>query len=237
MRIAYVSLHWPRTVNSGVGKKLDRQVKIWQAGGHEARLFMHASRYAPLSNLIPAEVIPYDLSGKAGTELNRMAAARKLVEAVRTYQPDITYLRLGMYVYPVHRLARIAPLVGEANTNDLTQHEGLGKVYSFYNRFTRRILLRRLDGLITVSQELAWSSAFSSFNKPTRVIANGADFENIVPLPAPANSVPRLAFMGNPGYIWHGVDKLVQFADLVPDIQVDIIGYDNLSGFGTNASC
>ena len=65
MRIASISLHWPRTKDSGVGKKLDQQIRLWQAGGHEARLFMHTSRYAPLSALIPAEVIPYDLSREA----------------------------------------------------------------------------------------------------------------------------------------------------------------------------
>jgi glycosyltransferase involved in cell wall biosynthesis len=230
MRIASISLHWPRTLNSGVGKKLDRQIKIWQAGGHEARLFMHTSRYAPPSDLVPAEVIPYDSAGTARTELNRIAAARGLVQAVRDYHPDVIYLRLAMYVYPVHRLANIAPLIGETNTNDLTQHEGLGKVYALYNRLTRSFLLRRLHGLIAVSRELAEAPAFASFHKATRVIANGIDLENFEPLPAPSNTVPRLAFIGNPGYIWHGVDKLVILARLVPDVHLDIIGYDNLPG-------
>jgi glycosyltransferase involved in cell wall biosynthesis len=142
----------------------------------------------------------------------------------------VIYLRLAMYVYPVHRLANIAPLIGEANTNDLTQHEGLGKVYALYNRLMRSFLLRRLHGLVAVSQELAEASAFASFHKSTRVIANGIDLENFEPLPAPSNAVPRLAFIGNPGYLWHGVDKLVTLARLVSDVHLDIIGYDNLPG-------
>lgn len=231
MRITSISLHWPRTLNSGVGKKMDRQIKTWQAGGHEARLFMHTSQYAPLSNLVPAEVIPYDSAGKARTEFNRIVAAKLLVKAVRAYNPDVIYLRLGMYVYPVHGLANIAPLIGETNTNDLTQHEGLGKIYALYNRLTRGILLRRLNGLVAVSRELAQASAFAGFYKPTRVIANGIDLENFEPLPAPSNSTPRLAFIGNPGYLWHGVDKLVTLARLIPDIHLDVIGYDNLPGF------
>lgn len=230
MRIASISLHWPRTLNSGVGKKLDRQIKTWQAGGHEARLFMHTSRYESPSDLVPAEVIPYDAAGKVRTELNRSAAARRLVQAVRAYRPDVVYLRLAMYVYPVHQLADIAPLVGETNTNDLTQHAGLGKVFALYNRLTRGFLLRRLDGLVAVSRELADAPAFAAFRKPTRVIANGIDLENYAPLPPTANSTPRLAFIGNPGYIWHGVDKLVTLARLIPDVELDIIGYDNLSG-------
>jgi glycosyltransferase involved in cell wall biosynthesis len=231
MRIASISLHWPRTLNSGVGKKLDRQIKTWTAGGHEARLFMHASQYAPLSDLVPAEVISYASARKIGAEFNRITAAKRLVEAVRTYNPDVIYLRLGMYVYPVHRLANIAPLIGETNTNDLTQHEGLGKKYALYNRLTRGILLRRLNGLVAVSRELAEVSAFAVFGKPTRVIANSIDLQNFEPLSPPSNSTPRLAFIGNPGYLWHGVDKLVALAGLVPDIQLDVIGYDSLPGF------
>lgn len=228
MRIASISLHWPRTKDSGVGKKLDRQIKIWQAGGHEARLFMHTSRYEPATDLVPAEVIPYHSAGTISTELARSRAARQLVSAVRAWRPDVIYLRLAMYVYPVHQLAEIAPLVGEANTNDLTQHEGLGKIYALYNRLTRGLLLRRLDGLVTVSGELAVSPAFARYRKPTRVIANGIDLDNFDPLPPPSNPVPRLAFIGNPGYLWHGVDKLVTLARLLPDICFDIIGYDTL---------
>jgi glycosyltransferase involved in cell wall biosynthesis len=78
---------------------------------------------------------------------------------------------------------------------------------------------------------LAESSAFTTYRKPTSVIANGIDLENFEPLPAPANSTPRLAFIGNPGYPWHGVDKLVELAGLLPDVQLDVIGYEELPGF------
>ena len=64
------------------------------------------------------------------------------------------YLRLAMYVYPVHRLAEIAPLVAETYTYDMTQHEGLGRAFSLYNRLTRGFLLRRLEGLVAVLREL-----------------------------------------------------------------------------------
>lgn len=232
MRIAYVSLHWPRTRHSGVGKKISRQIECWQAAGHEARLFMHTSRVTDLATLVPAEVIPYDSAGTVAAELARSRAARQLMAAVRAYRPDVIYLRLAMYVYPLHRLAEIAPLVGEANTNDLTQHEGLGKVYALYNRLTRGLLLRRLAGLVTVSRELAEAPAFAAFRKPTCVLANGIDLEKFTPLPPPANAEPRLVFIGNPGYLWHGVDKLVVLARLLPEIQFDVIGYETIPGGG-----
>ena len=231
MRIAYVSLHWPRTKHTGVGKKIQNQVETWRKLGHEARLLMHASRYQPASDLIEAEVFPYENRGKFQTEIHRVRAAGQLIEAVRAFKPDIIYLRYSIYVYPAHRMMDIAPTVEEINTNDLTQHEDLGGITSLYNRYTRGIFLRRVSGLVTVSRELEVSPAFAVYRKPTCVIANGVDLGSFTPLPAPKNDTPRLVFIGSPGYLWHGVDKLVHFASRFPNLQVDIIGYEVLPEF------
>lgn len=231
MRIAYINLHWPRTRNSGVGKKIQSQIAAWRAMGHEVRLFMHTTPWEPQSELIEADYFFYTSSGKLDTELDRIRAMRRTISAVRAFRPDVIYLRYSIYVFPAHHLMDIAPVVEEINTNDLTQHEELGWIYSLYNRFTRGILLRRVHGLVTVSHELAVSSAFASYRKPTRVIANGVDLNGFKQLPAPSNETPRLVFIGSPGYPWHGVDKLVSLAKLIPDVHLDIIGYHELPEF------
>jgi glycosyltransferase involved in cell wall biosynthesis len=230
MRIAYVSLHWPRTRDSGVGKKIQSQLAAWNARGYEARLFMHTSLYKPQSDLIEGDYFFYKTSGKLKTEINRIAAMKQMIEAIRRFHPDVIYLRYSIYVYPAHRLMDIAPVVEEINTNDLTQHEGLGGIYSFYNRLTRGIFLRRVRGLVTVSRELAASSAFAPYRKPTRVIANGCRLDDFPQLPAPTHKIPHLVFLGNPGYPWHGIDKLIDLACRLPDIHIDIVGYDKLPG-------
>ncbi|HSL29022.1 MAG TPA: glycosyltransferase [Anaerolineales bacterium] len=226
MRIAYVSLHWPRTRHSGVGKKIQSHISTWQRMGHETRLFMHTSASEPSSELIEADYFFYAGSGRVGTEIHRVRAAKQMLHAVRSFQPDIIFLRYGMYVYPAHRLAEIAPVVEEINTNDLSQHEELGLVYSLYNRFTRGIFLRRVHGLVVVSHELAASKAFASFRKPTEVIANGIELDAIQPLPAPRNETPHLVFIATPGYFWHGVDKLLTLARLHGDLTIHVVGYD-----------
>jgi glycosyltransferase involved in cell wall biosynthesis len=232
MRIAYVNLHWPRTRNSGVGRKIQAQISAWNRMGHEARLFMHSSMYEPQADLIEADYFFYAVSGKIKTEFNRIEAAQRMVAAVRKFQPDIIFLRYGIYVFPAHRLMDIAPVVEEINTNDLIQHEQLGMIYNLYNRFTRGIFLRRVRGLVAVSHELAVSPAFAAFGKPTVVIANGIDLDSIRPFPAPNNESPHLFFIATPGYSWHGVDKLVTLARMCPDIQVNVVGYDQIEDAG-----
>jgi hypothetical protein len=230
MRIAYVSLHWPRTTASGVGKKIVRQINAWAAAGHEVQLFMHAANRRPDSPLIPGAVFFYPESSGLRGEWDRIIAARRLLDAVGSYRPDLIYLRYGMYVYPIHQLAGIAPLVEELTTNDLSQHEGLGRVHSLYNRLTRGVILRSTSGLVCLSNELANSSFNAVYQKPTRVIGDGIDLNNIEPLPSPNNIQPQLVFMGSPGSLWQGVDKLVFLARAFPEIGIHIIGYDHIDG-------
>ena len=230
MRIAYVSLHWPRTLISGVGKKIARQISAWTAAGHEVQFFMHSVRREMDAPLVSGEYFFYPEGGRLRGEWERMLAARRLLDAVKSYQPDLIYLRYSMYVYPIHRLASIAPLVEEITTNDLIQHEGLGRIQSLYNRLTRGIIIRRTSGLVCLSSELARSPFNSVFQKPTRVVGDGIDLNNIQPLPAPNNIQPQVVFMGSPGSLWQGVDKLPFLARAFPEMGVHVIGYDNIDG-------
>ncbi len=230
MKIAYISLHWPRTLASGVGKKIARQINAWTAAGHEVQFFMHSVYRETHTPLVSGEYFFYPEGGSLKVEWERMLAVRRLLDAVKLYQPDIIYLRYGMYVYPIHRLASIAPLVEEITTNDLIQHEGLGMIQSLYNRSTRGIILRRVSGLVCLSNELARSSFNSVFQKPVTVVGDGIDLNNIQPLPAPNNIQPQVVFMGSPGSLWQGVDKLLFLARAFPDMGIHVIGYDRMDG-------
>jgi len=213
-----------------VGKKIIRQINAWAAAGHEVQLFMHTICRETDSPLIPGEIFFYPESGKLKGEWERVVAARRLLDAVKSYRPDIIYLRYGMYVYPVHRLAKIAPLVEEITTNDLSQHGGLGVIYGMYNHLTRGIFIRNTSGLVCLSRELANASFNAKYQKPACVIGDGIDINNIQPLSAPNNLQPQLAFIGSPGSLWQGVDKLPFLAQAFPDIGVHVIGYDHIDG-------
>ncbi len=230
MRIAYISLHWTRPITSGVGQKIIRQVSAWRNAGHEVEVFMHSQQDRPESNLVPGKIFFFRKGNKLQTEWERIRAAMRLIKSIQSYKPDIIYLRYGIYVYPIQKLIEIAPVIEEINTNDLTQHNELGNLYSLYNQSTRGILLKSVNGLVTMTQELANAPAFSSYKKPTRIIANGIDLKNIIPFDAPNNKTPHLLFIATPGYYWHGVDKLVTLAENFPDLIIEVVGYDHIEG-------
>ncbi|MDK1081074.1 MAG: glycosyltransferase [Anaerolineae bacterium] len=224
MHIAYISLHWPRTTKSGVGKKIMRQIGAWREAGHDVQFFMHTVQRDLRAPLLPGEVFYYR------GEWQRIQSARRLLKAVCQYQPDIIYLRYGMYVYPIHRLASIAPLVEELNTNDIIQHKRLGLIYNWYNRLTRRILINNVSGLVCLSSQLATMPQNAVSHNNVRVIGDGINLDETSPLPAPKNSQPRIAFIGSPDSPWQGVDKLPQLALSFPDISIHIIGYNQIDG-------
>ena len=226
MRIAYISLHWPRPLSSSVGKKIDNQIRIWKNLGHSVQFFSHLHTPHTNEKLVEGQRFYYQNDkGLLSNEWNRITAAKRLLESVRIYQPDVVYLRWGMFVFPMKKVFKIAPTIIEVNTNDYEEHKLLGFPRNQYNQVTRSILLGNAAGHVFTSKELAKDAVFTKFNKPYTVITNGIDLENTPFYPAPNNAPPHLIFIGTPGMAWHGVEKLVLFAQRFPDIIIDIVGY------------
>ncbi len=234
MKIAYINLHWPRTKSSSIGKKMERQINAWRNLGHEVCFFSHMHQSPPAEPLIEGErfffFVESGLSGRIKTEASRIKAAISLIHAVNNFKPDIIYLRWAMYVYPIQQLAGIAPYILEINTNDVLEHRMLGPVLNAYNRLTRWITLGHSSGLVFTTDELSKLKAFTKFKKLSCVVPNSIELSSTPFHSAPNNTVPRLLFIGTPGLEWQGVDKLVQFAEDFPDIEVDIVGYDEIPG-------
>jgi glycosyltransferase involved in cell wall biosynthesis len=234
MKIAYVTLHWPRTRTSGVGRKIAGQIQTWHNLGHTVQLFMHTHAVADPSVLLPAETFfyqtPKGLIGKIITEFSRIQAIRQLIHEVKRFQPELIYFRWGMYVYPMHKLNRTAPLIIEINTNDIFEHQLLGLVLNIYNRLTRGITLQAADGYVSITHELTNSPQFNRYHKPIQVISNGIDISTFQTQLAPDNPIPHLLFIGSPGMPWHGIEKLVELATDFPDLEIEIVGSSSIPG-------
>lgn len=223
MRIAYVTIHVaPEIMEGGVGRKIKTQTVIWRQHGHEVVLF----------SLTPAEI---SFRGKRQfifeshvnllrREINRFNALKKMLAAIQQYNPDIIYLRYGLYSYPLHHIFRIAPVILEINSNDKVEYKSRGKFFYWMNRLTRNLIFASVSGIIPPTHELA--ASFPTGNsKPFVVISNGIDVRKVELLPPTKNTHPVLTMVVSPGMDWHGVDKLIWLAGKYPDIIVNIVGY------------
>lgn len=223
MRIAYVTIHIaPEIMQGGVGKKIRTHIKLWREQGHEVTLF----------SLTPAE-IPFPGERQfvfdANTsllkrEINRVSALKRMLESIREYQPDIIYLRFGLYSYPLHEIHNIAPVVVDTNSNDVDEYRKRGQFFYWLNRITRKFIFGPASGVVSPSFELV-DILVPKQDKPVCVVANGVDLIDVEILPTPKNAHPVITLVGTPGMSWHGVDKLIEFAKLYPEITVNIVGY------------
>ncbi len=134
-------------------------------------------------------------------------------------------MRFGRYIYPFHKLCKLAPTILELNTDDINEDRQLGWLLYWFNRLTRGLVLKNAAGLIAVSQEIADLPDNKMYGKPVRVIANGIDLEQYPLLPPPEMTRPVITLVGSPGMTWHGVDKLICLAEKCPDLKINIVGY------------
>lgn len=223
MRIAYVTIHVaPKIMRGGVGKKIQSQIKIWRENGHDVTLF----------SLTPAE-IPFpgerQFIFEAKTNLLKRETARaselkRMLVAIREYQPDIIYLRFGLYSYPLHYLFKIAPVILETNSDDRQEYQKRSVFFHWMNLLTRNLTFVPASGMIFPSHELV-DVLLPKRDKPSCVISNGIDLSQAAYLPPPKNVSPIITLVGSPGMDWHGVDKLIQFAETFPDLTIQIAGY------------
>lgn len=223
MRIAYVIIHIaPELMRGGVGKKIKTQIGIWRGAGHEVTLF----------SLTPAE-IPFPEESQfifdAKTsllkrEINRASSLMRMLDVIRKHKPDVIYLRFGLYSYPLHHLFKIAPTVLEVNSDDRVEYSTRGKFFYWMNRITRGLTFAPAAGIVSPTHELTDIYPMKP-KQPRVVISNGVDMSAVEILTPPKNEKPVLTLVGSPGMNWHGVDKLICFAKVTPEVAVNIVGY------------
>jgi len=223
MRIAYVTIHVaPEIMQGGVGKKIKSQTGIWREHGHEVSIF----------SLTPSEIsFPTEFQfifdarvNLIKREINRAAALKRMFASIEQYRPDIIYLRYGLYSYPLHRIFKISPVVLEVNSNDKTEYASRGTFFYWMNRLTRNLTFAPVSGYILPTRELI-DVLPPKYKKPYAVIANGMDLNDAELLSPTKNTTPVITLVASPGMDWHGVDKLIRFAETSADITINIVGY------------
>ena len=186
--------YWDLAAGDGVARKIEGQTRLWREAGHEVEVI---------------SIRP----GRRQQETGRAIAA---VEAAR---PDLLYLRYDLFLPAVWRLIRRVPAVVEVNTDDRAELRFRRRAARAYNAWNRRQILGAAAGVVCVTRELA-----GRFREPVVVVSNGADPEAVPELPAPANDRMRAVFAGTPRIAWHGVDRLLELAQLLPEVDFDLVG-------------
>lgn len=223
MKIAYL-FHWLDVPESGVYKKVTTQAQYWTAQGCETQLFLLTAATSALARRTSGEHgLPLTVKTYTST-IDQAVQLFALQRSIVRWQPDLVYCRYLAYQPALDLLARRVPTVVELNSDDLLEFK-IGPAWRYhYNRLTRAAFYRRVSGMVSVSYELVQKPHFAKFAKPTVVIGNSIELAKYDPLPPHRNAHPRLVFLGSKGQSWHGLDKLVELADLFPQWQFDIVG-------------
>jgi glycosyltransferase involved in cell wall biosynthesis len=217
MRIAYICF-WNAYVHDGVAKKIETQAAHWRKAGHAVEVFCLTPR--------PEEPGPPALAAStfAFSHLpGRLEATWRLAAAVRRFRPDVIYLRNDLFLPPLWPVLRKYPLVMEMNGSPQEYVLRRARARAYY-RWSGDHLLSYVDGFVCVARELADRDVLVALNRPRIVIGNGIELDAFPVLPEPGNARPRGVFLGGPRLPWHGVDKIVDLAGHLPEMDFDVVG-------------
>jgi hypothetical protein len=223
MKIVYVCSIAAYAID-GVNNKITTQVAAWGDLGHDVTLLCLSpspgdATIRPLAG-VPGLVFPFDaLPG-------RLRATFALAREARRLKPDIVYMRYDLFLPPLAPCLWPLPVVLEINTDDRRETRLDGRLNGLYNDLTRGLTFRCAAGLVSVTNELARAPGLARYDKPTVVIANGADPDAVEPLPASAPNGRRLSAVILVGYIapWIGAHKLKTLARALPGLDVHVVG-------------
>jgi glycosyltransferase involved in cell wall biosynthesis len=214
MRIAYLC-YWNLERADGVTDKIRSQVRHWREAGHEVDVLTLVAGEARESG--DGERV-FAFAGAAG----RLAATARLAWSARRLAADLVYLRYDVFMPPLLAAFGDSRVVVELNSNVTAELRERSRAVAAYELLQRRVVLRRADGAVAVTDELARAAKEGRPGLAAQVIANGIEL-GPVPEPEHDGGAPRLVYIGGDVY-WQGVDKLFALARRFPEWRFEVIG-------------
>ena len=215
MKIAYVAFEDFNT-ESGVLKKVVKQMQYWIQNGHDVRLLVVSSQldvWTGIGNIQVSIFQPNDDKG--------------LLNYFQSWHPDVVYVRVPFKARHMWHVTKNIPTFFEINSDDLIEFKMFHKpnwLQSWKYKWVRKIIFERASGLVFVTNELA--STHYGRGNDYRVISNGVSLTDYQIQDVPKNLTPRLVFMGTKGFPWHGVEKIITMAQHFQTWHFDMIGYN-----------
>ncbi|QDJ50203.1 glycosyltransferase family 4 protein [Bordetella hinzii] len=217
MRIAYLTFEIPGD-RSGVAKKIAAQADTWRRHGHRVQHFVLARAGSADS----PDVSCILSSGARPPILAAALSGRSIRQALSQWRPDIVYLRQILWWPGAVSAIGAAPLVIEYNSIARNEYRRSAPIKYLIECMSRKRFPRAASGLVAVTQELA-DDVPAVGHALRAVISNGYDFDRVVPRRPPSNQRAQLLLVGSPGQDWHGVDKVMRMAALLPEFDFHVV--------------
>lgn len=222
-KVAYVLISY-HAAHSGVYAKVSDQITFWRSEGIEVQLFVITDENSvPFWKAIDANCVTLLDSNTFSKIINRF----QIVSLAAKSSPNVIYVRDS---FPI-RLPKIQmPIVLEIQSLVANELRIRSKTkYLFFNCI-KRFIYSRISGAVFVTSELMIKNEFSlSDDTPKISIGNAINLNRIVTLTLDYQNGPNIFFVGSSGQAWHGVEELLNFAKLNPDIFIHIVGEDRKS--------
>ena len=237
MRIAYI-LTWNLCLRDGVTSKIGKQVEAWQSMGHEVEVFCASSlsTEAPF----PANIFRRGrIWDNPKAVFSNCKTYNDLCNAVRTFKPDVNYLRWEFFKPSLARLMRKIPTVIELNAIYKSEFRSRAKtsmvdrVRYLYNLMTSSRFERCAAGFVGVTQEIIDYQGAESLGVPSIAIPNSTNLTGKEPVPFEAGhgALPRVVYMIGSDNPWHGVDDFLLFAEQTKGhLEFDLVAGFEISG-------
>jgi glycosyltransferase involved in cell wall biosynthesis len=222
MKIAYL-IHWNDGVHSGVFKKIINQINMWKMDACQVQLYILTNNLEAYKDVEAYLNIDITL-GEYTNRFNRLSQLRKLANNIIGSEAELVYHRFDLVHSPLVKLSKKLPLVLEINTDDVKEYKLGPKPRYLYNLLTRGALLKHAEGMVFVTNELSNLRYFKKYGKQSIVVSNGIPMEAEKQLDSTNNKKPQLVFIGTSGQEWHGIDKIIQLAEIKREWDFHIIG-------------
>ncbi len=246
-RVSYLAL-WNLQPHDGVSRKMLDQIGAWSELGAKIQcVLLEGSDRDMLQSLSNTEVL---LVPPRATLAGRILSDRRIKRAIRRFAPDAIYFRgFPCFLLSALKSVRVAK-VAEVNSIEFNEHaiHALSlRDWRRYAAFLRNALRERwqrsvagsVSGVVAVTNELAEHYRRRFGVKQTAVIPNAIRIKSWPPKRnRTPEDRPRLVFAGTQsGYKmdshWHGLDKLLRFADRHRDaLWLDVFGNYDSAEFG-----
>jgi len=216
-------LDWKFSPASGVGKKVIDQINAWNANGLQVKLVV-ATHEAHLNSWTSLE-LPIKVYGYSNLVTRRKARNKALKYALNWNETTGFYVRFGIFSLPLIFILLTRKVILELNFKGYDEYKRRSFFLYLYLRLSRKFIFMNCAGACAVTYEI-----FDEFETLTggkiksSVFPNSINLNKIETLPLVLSKDVNLVFIGSPGQIWHGIDRVMQLAEVFKEYRFHVIG-------------